>query len=438
MPASATFASLDPLTGAPVTVPNTPINFGWEYVWHCHILSHEEMDMMRPVSLAVPPLVPDGLAVSVDSTDKQVLAWNDNSINETSFLVQRSDDGTTWADVGTSDSPLDQPNTHGRRSLVDPGADPAQAYRYRVIARNSVGLGGQFPEMTVKSTSAVLTTTATPVPNALTATQVAGPAVDLRWSDNATTETGFVVQRSTDNGTTWTVAGTLPAQAGTGPVAYSDSGVTAGQTYTYRVAAQNGAVLAWSARVSVPIVAAPTGVTATVLAGPTRVRLSWTDVATNETGYRIERSTGTGAWSQIGTTGPPAAGFGTFTDPGVVLGTTYQYRVSAVAGASVAEAPAIVVPVAVPLVPTGVAGVATAVSATVQSVTVAWNDTVNESGYTVQWSYNGVGVVGTATTSQNTATWTGNTARRDVYVRVRAGNALGNSAYSGWALVRRA
>ncbi len=30
-------------------------NFGWEYVWHCHILSHEEMDMMRPQMVAEPP-----------------------------------------------------------------------------------------------------------------------------------------------------------------------------------------------------------------------------------------------------------------------------------------------------------------------------------------------------------------------------------------------
>ena len=29
------------------------INFGWEYVFHCHILSHEEMDMMRPVTVHV-------------------------------------------------------------------------------------------------------------------------------------------------------------------------------------------------------------------------------------------------------------------------------------------------------------------------------------------------------------------------------------------------
>ena len=36
--------------GEPIDVYNHSINFGAEYVYHCHILSHEEMDMMRPVS----------------------------------------------------------------------------------------------------------------------------------------------------------------------------------------------------------------------------------------------------------------------------------------------------------------------------------------------------------------------------------------------------
>ena len=33
-------------------------NFGWEYVWHCHILSHEEMDMMRPMQFHVARSLP--------------------------------------------------------------------------------------------------------------------------------------------------------------------------------------------------------------------------------------------------------------------------------------------------------------------------------------------------------------------------------------------
>ncbi len=51
------FFNTDP-QGNPLATPitNKTVNFGWEYVWHCHILSHEEMDMMRPVSVALPPI----------------------------------------------------------------------------------------------------------------------------------------------------------------------------------------------------------------------------------------------------------------------------------------------------------------------------------------------------------------------------------------------
>jgi len=40
------FTNVDP-TGQPATVLNSLVNFGWEYVWHCHLLGHEENDMMR-------------------------------------------------------------------------------------------------------------------------------------------------------------------------------------------------------------------------------------------------------------------------------------------------------------------------------------------------------------------------------------------------------
>ena len=47
------FMNIDPLTNTPVTVTNVMTNFGWEYVWHCHLLGHEENDMMRPMSMQV-------------------------------------------------------------------------------------------------------------------------------------------------------------------------------------------------------------------------------------------------------------------------------------------------------------------------------------------------------------------------------------------------
>lgn len=49
----AGFTNLDPKTGQALTTPvlNEMFNFGHEYLWHCHILSHEEQDMMRPIVL---------------------------------------------------------------------------------------------------------------------------------------------------------------------------------------------------------------------------------------------------------------------------------------------------------------------------------------------------------------------------------------------------
>jgi uncharacterized protein (TIGR02145 family) len=68
---------------------------------------------------------------------------------------------------------------------------------------------------------------------------------------------------------------------------------------------------------------APSNLTGTV-ASTTQINLSWTDNSTNETGFKIERKTGTGAYSVIGTT---AADITIFNDIGLIPSTTYTYRV---------------------------------------------------------------------------------------------------------------
>ena len=165
--------------GSPTApIKNQMVNFGWEYVWHCHILSHEEMDMMRPQSVAMPPVMPDGLAATFTGTGAlQVanLTWNDNSITETASAAQRSTDlGATWTDVGTIVSPLDQPNIHQPRAYTDPSTfDPATTVRYyRILARNSVGYVADpaYPSMTVQSVSPRL---------------VVGPSFDIEASAGA-------------------------------------------------------------------------------------------------------------------------------------------------------------------------------------------------------------------------------------------------------------
>jgi hypothetical protein len=122
--------------GEPVDIVNHYVNFGAEYVYHCHILSHEEMDMMRPVSLAYPPKAPSSLVV--DSVNG-ILTWTDNSISETAFSVQASTDGgSTWAEVGRIDRVLTDPNTAGGTESVT-GLTVAIGTQLRVVAENTVG-----------------------------------------------------------------------------------------------------------------------------------------------------------------------------------------------------------------------------------------------------------------------------------------------------------
>jgi FtsP/CotA-like multicopper oxidase with cupredoxin domain len=285
---SPSFNNIDANGDPTAAITNQLVNFGWEYVYHCHILSHEEMDMMRPVSVAVPPNAPDGLALAADGT----LKWNDNSINETDFVVQRSTDGgATWSNIGTSVSPLDQPNTHGVRSIVDSTFDINGNYQYRVIARNTVGYGAEFMSMIVQSVSQVLAYAPQPppAPANLAAVYQATLRAVLTWGDTPN-ETGFVVQRSPD-GVNFTNLVTL----GQNVTTYTDTTLAFDGSYSYRVYAFNGGGSSPMSNVAVITTppAAPSNVRATAVRQNSneQITVTWTDNATSETGFEIQRAT---------------------------------------------------------------------------------------------------------------------------------------------------
>ena len=74
----------------------------------------------------------------------------------------------------------------------------------------------------------------------------------------------------------------------------------------------------------------PTGLTATA-DNATQVTLNWTDPATNETGYVVERKVGAAGTFGVLTSPPLPPNSVTYTDTaGLVAGTTYFYRVGAV------------------------------------------------------------------------------------------------------------
>jgi hypothetical protein len=77
--------------------------------------------------------------------------------------------------------------------------------------------------------------TAPTAPSGLGATADGQNAIDLAWTDHASTETGFLIQRSPDDAT-WSDLATV----GPNVSSYEDSGLTAATLYYYRVRAYNG------------------------------------------------------------------------------------------------------------------------------------------------------------------------------------------------------
>ena len=145
------FSNIDPTTGQRYTTPvtNEMTNFGWEYVWHCHILSHEEMDMMRPMKLNVArsAVATPSLAGTGTPGGSIVLRWTDstpatdpatwgNPANEIGFTIERAtvDAGgveSTYTPIGSA--------LANQTSFTDESTVAAVAYRYRIIAFNAAG-----------------------------------------------------------------------------------------------------------------------------------------------------------------------------------------------------------------------------------------------------------------------------------------------------------
>ena len=138
--------------------------------------------------------------------------------------------------------------------------------------------------------SSVADTTAPTVPTGLTATAVSSSSINLAWNpstdpDNTAAQIAYNLYRN----------GTPVQRLPVGAVTYADTGLTAGTTYTYTVAAVDpaGNTSAQSAPVSattqgtVSVPSAPIGLTA-VAVSSTEIDLAWT-VSHSATGYNVYR-----------------------------------------------------------------------------------------------------------------------------------------------------
>ncbi len=115
-----------------------------------------------------------------------------------------------------------------------------------VYTAPAAGSGTAAVRATSGTTTGVATVTVSSIPSApskLTAVAVSSKQFNLSWTDNSTNETGFVIQRSSNGGLTWTQIATV----GPNVTTYSDATVSKKKTYVYQVAAYSSAgTSAWS------------------------------------------------------------------------------------------------------------------------------------------------------------------------------------------------
>ncbi len=347
--------------------------------YYYQVIANGPSNNNSTASAAGPIYTLDGSALNPHATfvsgSEIDLAWTDPSNSTYGFNIQDSTNGgTSWSNV--TSTPLTPGFTSFAWNPTSPFT-PGTTYDLRVQILN--GGGGYTNSGTVGVTIPAIPASVT----GLTATAVSSTQINLSWNDTTSDETGFVVQQQSFNGT-WVPLAALSAST----TSYDDTGLSAGESYGYQVAAVNSsgnsgftAVSASTPANAAP--AAPTSVDATQ-SSPTEIDLNWVAGSGGNpaTSFVIQREdvTSSGSWQTIQTV---SAGAYSYQDTAVAAGDVYQYQVAAAntAGSSAyvaatfsdgttSSAGYVNPSMQPPLAPTGLA----VIGATVQGIGLVWSD----------------------------------------------------------------
>jgi hypothetical protein len=223
------------------------------------------------------------------------------------------------------------------------GKSASQSYTINIpgtVGGNTAYVGFTAGAGGLTATQDILTWTYTPTasaagapaaPSGLTATAASATQVNLTWTNNATNQTGFRIDRATDSGFTQNV---VSQTAGASAVSFVDAGLTAGTTYFYRVEATNAAGASSpsnTASITTPTLPAAVSNLRVTKVTTNEVDLSWTNNATNATGIKVFRQKDANSFILIANLPATAT---SLKDTGLVTaltpGTHYTYNVQAI------------------------------------------------------------------------------------------------------------
>jgi len=160
-------------------------------------------------------------------------AWSSGSSDGDTFIFAYSTDDVTYTDMFTVANTSDV----GYVTFVLPPS--AQGPLYVRVTDSDHTIGGLSMDSIYVDHLYVhvenVFGTAPAAPSLLNATAISANQINLNWTDNATDEYGFYIQRSLD-GITWANVDVV----GENVTAYNDVNVFPNSTYYYRVQAYNG------------------------------------------------------------------------------------------------------------------------------------------------------------------------------------------------------
>jgi fibronectin type 3 domain-containing protein len=407
-PDGNTWTTLSPnpaLTGSSTSYNDTTAIAGTSYYYR--ISTTDASGTSIPSSLASVTTLPATpvLMGTVASSSQINLTWA-TVPTAFSYKPEYSLNGTNWFTL----------STQAGTTFSDTGLAPNTAYNFRLSAINGTGTSAL-------STTLVETTLAAS-PTGLTAAAASTTSIALSWVP-VTSSTGYKLERSLDN-TTWTTV--TPATAFThASVGYTDTGLTAGTTYYYRLSAitATGTSTASAAVNAKTLSVAPT-VTGTVTSD-TALALSWPAV-TGATAYKIEGSDNGGlTWTTLVASQATL----TYAATGLTGNSTEEYRVSSISVTGVSAPSTVVTLTTLISAPTGLVAAATSPT----DIHITWPASNGATGYKLERSLDGT----TFTTITPATAFTGSSVSYDdttvlagttYYYRLSAISASGTSAAS--------
>jgi len=163
------------------------------------------------------PGVPTGLKTMSASSTSITISWSAVTGASSYFIYRSGTLAGTYTQVGTSTT----------TSYTDTGVTASANYYYKVAARNSGGTGSQSDASLLQNNGS-----APSAPTGLMTTAATSSTVTLTWNAIPGV-TGYYVYRSSSSTGTFTQVGN-PTSA-----TYTDTGLSLGTTYYYKVAAYN-------------------------------------------------------------------------------------------------------------------------------------------------------------------------------------------------------